>query len=195
MSARLPLAAVIVLAFIGGDGMRAGAAEAPRDGQHDFDFDLGTWHMHSRRLLHPLSGSGQWVEMNGVTVVRPVWGGRANIAEVETDGPDFHLELLALRLYDPVAHQWNINFATSKVGVLNYVNSNGGMQSVPMIGQFRDGKGVFYDQEPYEGRTIWVRFIIQKLSATTARSEQAFSGDNGKSWETNWINEYTKTGS
>jgi hypothetical protein len=159
------------------------------DAQHAFDFDLGSWKTHSRRLLKPLTGSTTWVEMDGVTVVRPVWGGKANLAELEADGPRGHLELLSLRLYDPTAQQWNLNFATSGVGILNV---SGNAQSVPMIGRFVGKRGEFYDQEPYNGRTIWVRFVIEPLSSTTAHSEQAFSDDNGRTWEVNWINDYTR---
>ena len=166
-----------------------GPAPAPDDAQHAFDFDMGTWKTHSTRLLHPLAGSKEWIQMEGVTVVSPIWGGKGNIAELESDGPRGHLQLISLRLYDPTAHQWNLNFATSGVGILNVA---GDAQSVPMIGRFEHGRGEFYDQESFNGRTIWVRFRIQPLSPTTARSEQAFSDDNGKTWETNWINEYTR---
>jgi hypothetical protein len=159
-----------------------GQHDAARDGQGDFDFDIGTWKTRTSRLLHPLTGSHQWIEMNGITVVRPVWGGRGNIAELESDGPTGHLELLSLRLYDPRAHQWNLNFATGDVGV----------RSVPMIGEFKNGRGVFYDQEPYNGRSVWVRFTMIPISPTSAQSEQAFSEDGGKTWETNWINRYTR---
>jgi hypothetical protein len=187
LAAAVIAAAVLLPATV----LRADVAPAPAadDAQHAFDFDIGTWKTHSTRLLHPLAGSKEWVEMNGVTVVRPVWGGRANLAELESDGPKGHLSLISLRLYDPTAHQWNLNFATSGVGILNVA---GDAQSVPMIGRFEHGRGEFYDQESLNGRTIWVRFRIQPLSPTTARSEQAFSDDNGKTWETNWINDYTR---
>ena len=184
-SALLALGAVLPAATLHADE----AATQQGDAQHAFDFDLGTWKTHSRRLLHPLTGSTTWVEMDGVTVVSPLWGGKANLAELEADGPQGHLQLLSLRLYDPTAHQWNLNFATSGVGILNV---SGDAQSVPMIGRFVGKRGEFYDQEPYNGRTIWVRFVIEPLSGTTARSEQAFSDDNGRTWEVNWINDYTR---
>ena len=155
---------------------------ATRDGSHDFDFDLGTWTMHIRRLRHPLTDSASWFDMNGTTTVSKVWGGKANIAEVEADGPNGHLELLALRIYNPIAHQWAISFATSNTGTL----------SVPCVGEFHDGTGEFIDQEPYGDRTILVRFKIQSLAPGKAHSEQAFSNDGGKTWETNWINDYTR---
>ena len=158
-----------------------------RDGQHDFDFDTGSWKMHIRRLLHPLTGSTQWIEMEGTTVTHPIWNGRANLAEVEADtdpsSPSAHLGLLALRLYDPVAHQWSISFATSDVGVLS---------AVPAVGTFHDGRGTFYDSELYHGRNILVRFRIGPVSANEVHSDQAFSADGGRTWETNWINTYTR---
>src|SRR5882724_6444056 len=86
---------------------------AERDGQHDFDFHIGTWKTHVKRRLHPLTGSNTWVEMDGITTVRKVWGGRANILELEADGPSGHFLGLSLRLYNPQTHQWTINFSNS----------------------------------------------------------------------------------
>jgi hypothetical protein len=156
------------------------------DGQHDFDFDFGTWKMHIRRLVHPLTGSSEWTEMEGTTATNKIWDGRANLATVEADGPSGHLELLALRLYDPRAHQWNISFATSDSAVL----------SVPAVGGFSrsggDARGEFYDSELFHGRNILVRFSIWPVSPSEVHSEQAFSADGGATWETNWINTYTR---
>ncbi len=106
---------------------------AERDGQHDFDFEIGTWKTHLRRLLHPLSGSTTWAEYEGTTFVRKVWNGRANLLVLEVDGPKGHIEALSLRLYNPQSHQWSLNFA----------NSSGGTLSQPTIGGFKDGRGEF----------------------------------------------------
>src|ERR1700738_2926959 len=72
-----------------------------RDGQHDFDFEIGTWKTHLRRLQHPLTGSTTWVEYDGTSVVRKVWNGRANLVELKVDGPTGQIEGLSLRLYNP----------------------------------------------------------------------------------------------
>jgi hypothetical protein len=153
-----------------------------RDGAHDFDFDFGTWKTHSSRLLHPLTGSKDWIEMDGVTVVRKLWGGKGNLAEYKTEGPAGQVELMALRWYNPTAHQWNIDFATPKSGALG----------IPCVGEFKNGRGDFYDQESINGKTILVRFSIWGITPDTAQSEQAFSDDGGKTWETNWVNKYTR---
>jgi hypothetical protein len=176
----------VCLAVLAAVGLAARAAsrdhDAMRDAQHDFDFDWGKWNTHSSRLLHPLTGSSEWVEMDGITVVKPIWGGRANLAEYKANGAAGQVELLSLRWYNPTAHQWYLDFATPNVGTLG----------IPGIGEFRDGRGEFYDQEIIGGKSILVRFSIWGISATTARSEQAFSADGGKSWEINWVNRYTR---
>jgi hypothetical protein len=148
-----------------------------RDGQHDFDFEIGVWKTHLRRLVHPLSGSTTWVELNGTTVVRKVWNGRANLAELETDAASGHLEVLSLRLYDPQSRQWSLNTANVKSGTL----------SVPTTGEFKDGRGEFFDQESFNGRAILVRNVWSDITADSCRFEQSFSDDGGKTWEVNWI--------
>ena len=148
-----------------------------RDGQHDFDFEMGTWKTHLRRLLHPLTGSTTWVEYDGTSVVSKVWNGRGNLVELVADGPAGHFQGLNLRLYNPESHQWSLNFA----------NANGGALSQPTIGEFKNGRGEFYDQEPLNGRAILVRFIISDITPNSCRFEQSFSEDGGKNWEVNWI--------
>lgn len=147
------------------------------DGQRDFDPEIGTWKTHVKRLVHPLSGSRTWAEYDGTTVVRKVWGGKGNLAELEADGPAGHLELLSLRLYNPQAHQWSLNVASSK----------GGTFGVPTVGEFKNRRGEFIDQENFDGRAILVRFFISEVTPDLFHFEQAFSDDGGKTWEENWI--------
>ena len=148
-----------------------------RDGQRDFDFEIGTWKTHLRRLLNPLSGSTTWVEYEGTTVVRKVWNGRANLVELTADGPAGHFEGLSLRLYNPQSRQWSLNFASV----------NGGVMTEPTIGEFKNGRGEFFNQETLNGRAIFVRFVISDITPNSCRFEQAFSDDGGKTWEVNWI--------
>ena len=148
-----------------------------RDGQHDFDFEIGVWKTHLKRLVHPLSGSSSWAELEGTTVVRKIWNGRANLAELTTDAASGNLQVLSLRLYDPRSRQWSLNTA----------NANSGSLGVPTIGEFKNGRAEFFDQESFNGRTILVRNVWSDITADSCRFEQAFSEDGGKSWEVNWI--------
>jgi hypothetical protein len=158
-------------------GIGVGRSSAERDGQHDFDFEIGTWKTHLRRLLHPLTGSQTWVEYEGRSVVRKIWNGRANLVELEADGSAGHFEGLNLRLYNPQSRQWSLNFANSQSGAL----------SQPTIGEFKAGRGEFFDQETWNGRAILVRFVISDITPDSCRFEQAFSDDGGRTWEVNWI--------
>ncbi|HEX8617842.1 MAG TPA: hypothetical protein VF911_09685 [Thermoanaerobaculia bacterium] len=155
----------------------APSAATPRDGQHDFDFEIGTWRTQLRRRLKPLSGSNEWIEMEGTTTVRKVWDGRANLVELVADGAGRHFKGLSLRLYHPEARQWTLHFANAADGEL----------AQPTVGEFRNGRGEFYSQETYNGRSILVRFVISDIKADSVRFEQAFSDDYGKTWEVNWI--------
>src|SRR5215475_9546985 len=152
-------------------------APTERDGRQDFDFEIGAWKTHLSRLLRPLTGSTTWVEYEGDTVVRKVWDGRANLVELVADGPSGHFEGLSLRLYNPQSRQWSLNFASSQSGAL----------SQPAIGAFKNGRGEFYDQETFNGRAIFVRFVNSDIPPNSCRFEQAFSDDGGKTWEVNWI--------
>jgi hypothetical protein len=158
---------------------------AERDGQHDFDFEIGTWRTHLKRRLRPLTGSTSWVEYEGTTVVRKVWNGRANLVELDVEGPAGRIEALSLRLYNPDSRQWSLNFSNSSMGTM----------TVPSVGEFQNGRGEFYAQETLNGRAILVRFVISDITATSAHFEQAFSGDGGKTWEVNWIATDTRVAS
>lgn len=159
------------------------ARSAQRDGSHDFDFERGSWKLHIRRLLHPLTGSNEWVEYDGTKTDIPIWNGKANLAEVRADGPAGHLDFIALRLYDPVAHQWSLNFASKGSGAFG----------TPLYGETRDRHFEFIGPDTANGRNILVRFVMQSDGPGRASSEQYFSDDGGHSWELNWVNTYTLT--
>ncbi|HEU5459255.1 MAG TPA: hypothetical protein VFU83_02125 [Pyrinomonadaceae bacterium] len=165
---------ILLLLFV---AFQISAQTNQRDGQHDFDFEIGTWKTHLRRLVRPLTGSTTWVEYEGTSVVRKVWNGRANLLELKASGPAGSFEGLSLRLYNPQSRQWSLNFA----------NINDGVLVQPTIGEFKDGRGEFYNQEKYNGHAILVRFVITKITDDSYRFEQAFSDDGGKTWEVNWI--------
>ena len=153
------------------------ASQSGATGQRDFDFHIGTWKTQLKRFTRPLTGSTNWVEYEGTTVVRKIWDGDSNLVELDVQGPAGKIEGLSLRLFNPESHQWSLNFA----------NSKGGTLTTPTIGEFKNGRGEFYGQETLNGRAILVRFVISDITANSAHFEQAFSDDGGKNWEVNWI--------
>ncbi len=165
--------------------IRESVNAAAHDGRHDFDFEVGTWKAHVRKLLHPLTGSHEWDELDGTVVTRslPMLEGW-NESEMKVDSPTTHthIEILAVRLYNPASQQWSIYGSSIKTGIFD----------PPQIGQFTNKRGEFYAQDTIQGRTVYIRYVWQDLSPSNTHFEQAFSADGGKTWETNWIYDGTR---
>ncbi|UBU11117.1 hypothetical protein [Nonomuraea gerenzanensis] len=147
---------------------------------NDFDFFAGHWNVVNRRLVKPLSGSDEWDEFPGRTVATRHFQGAASFDEIEFPTKGFHG--LTLRVYDPASRQWSIYWASSTRGVLD---------TRPMVGGFDGDRGVFYGEESHEGRPVRCRFVWT-AGADTARWEQAFSDDDGRTWETNWTMDFSR---
>jgi hypothetical protein len=109
--------------------------------------------------------------------VRPLSRGRSNTVELDVKSGERRIEGVALPLYDPQTHQWSINFASMRDGLL----------TAPVYGSFSEGRGSFFGQDTVDGRVVLVRFVISDITPTSARFEQSYSNDGGKSWLVNWI--------
>ncbi|HZV38217.1 MAG TPA: hypothetical protein VFF96_05660 [Pseudoxanthomonas sp.] len=173
------LALAIALTLpVAGHGSEAAAAATERDGGHDFDWEIGVWKTQLRRLVRPLSGSNEWAEYAGTTVVRKVRDGPANLVELRVQGTAGRIEGASLRLYNPQARQWGLHYASMRSGAFTR----------PVFGGFDHGRGEFYGTETMDdGREVLVRFVISATGTDSARFEQAYSDDGGKHWEVNWI--------
>jgi hypothetical protein len=170
---------VVMIPLDSGTASAAQSSSAAREGQRDFDWEIGTWTTRVRVLRNPLSGNPpEWAEYEGTSVVKPVMGGRWNVVELSVAGVTGKIEGGSLRLYNPQARQWSLNFASLRNGLL----------TAPVYGSF-DGRGIgrFYGSDTLDGRAILVRFVITPKSANEVLFEQAFSADGGGTWETNWI--------
>jgi hypothetical protein len=151
------------------------------DGQHDFDFNIGSWHTHIKRILDPFASSSESVELNGTVTVRKVWDGKAELEEIEADGPKGHWEGLTLFLYNPSARQWSQSFANSKVGTLS---SN--------VGEFKDGRVVLIGQDSVNDKTILVRAVWSDIKADSHQYEESYSNDGGTTWVRSFIANLTR---
>jgi hypothetical protein len=155
---------------------------AERDGQHDFDFNFGTWRTHIKRITDPFSPSSASMELEGTVTVRKVWGGRAQLEEIEADGPKGHWEGLTLFLYNPESHQWSQTFADSKMGAL----------TLPQIGSFKDGRGEMLAQDIVGNRSILVRAVWSDIKPDSHHMEESYSNDGGKNWRPAFIADLTR---
>lgn len=157
-------------------------ARTERDGRADFDFLMGRWSVQHRLLRARLKGSTSWEEFAGTSVARPLLGGLGNVDENIMERASGRLEGTSIRFYNPLSRQWSIYWADNVSVILQ----------PPMVGGFVDGRGEFYDQELFEGRAIFSRFIWSGITASACQWEQAFSADGGRSWETNWVMQFTR---
>jgi hypothetical protein len=153
------------------------AVGAGNEGIHGFDFEFGAWRTHVTRLRRSLSNDTTWLEYVGTTLVTPLLGGRANVAELSIEGSAGRIEGVSLRLYSPATGLWSISYSGISAGV----------PGPPVFGAFSDGVGRFEGRDELNGRPILVRFVIRDMTRTSARFEQSFSQDSGASWELNWV--------
>ncbi|GLQ48455.1 hypothetical protein GCM10007862_35060 [Dyella lipolytica] len=181
------VAAVVGLAspaYANQDNPKAASSAANLSGLHDFDFFVGEWHAHHRKLKERLAGSHDWVEFDGNLSMRKLMGGWANEDESIFNVPGGVYRGVTLRAYDGVTGQWAIWWLDSRMPFAPL--------DPPVKGHFVNGVGVFYSDDTLGGKPVKVRFTWSNISPTTAHWEQAFSGDDGKTWETNWTTDFTR---
>jgi hypothetical protein len=160
-------------------------APAVHDGQHDFDFNIGVWHTHIKRTLDPFASDSASVEMNGTVTVRKVWDGKAQLEEIEADGPKGHWQALTLFLYNPSARQWSQTFANSRVGTLSFSSTN--------VGEFKDGRVVLVGQDnSVSDKTILVRAVWSDIKPDSHQYEELFSSDGGTTWVRSFVANLTR---
>ncbi|MBL8517498.1 MAG: DUF1579 domain-containing protein [Betaproteobacteria bacterium] len=155
----------------------------PGSGARDFDFFIGDWSVQHRRLRRRLDGCTDWDMFDGRSTARALLGGMGNIDDNILNLPAGSYRAVTLRTYDPAADQWNIWWLDGR---------NPGMLDTPMRGRFCNGCGEFFAHDVFNGRPILVRFLWSDMTATTCRWEQAFSVDNGQTWEVNWVMHFTR---
>jgi hypothetical protein len=151
-------------------------------GVNDFDFLVGSWRIHNRRLRSVLSGADEWYEFEATSWCRPLLAGAANVDEFLA--PSLGLTGMTVRTLDPRTGEWSIYWAST--------TAPGPLQP-PVVGRFTDGVGEFFCDDDYAGKAIRVRYIWSEIGEGTARWEQAFSPDDGDNWETNWVMQLERT--
>ncbi|MEV8438533.1 hypothetical protein AB0425_14235 [Actinosynnema sp. NPDC051121] len=147
---------------------------------NDFDFFTGSWNVVNRRLTTLFAGSDDWQVFPGTTTCRPIFGGGGNTEEIVF--PTLGSRGFTLRLFDPVRREWSIYWASSRTGLL----------APPVVGSFAAGRGDFYGEDAHDGEPVAVHFTWSDMTPVSARWEQEFSRDGGRTWEPNWSMEFTR---
>ncbi len=119
-----------------------------RDGSHDFDFLIGDWRAHVRRLPDRLNNSNHWDVYDGISNHHKLLDSNANFEQFEVTSPDkkLHIKAQTLRLYNPETRQWSIYLVDL---------DNGTLDAPPVVGAFTGKRGEFFHQETLKGRRSW----------------------------------------
>jgi hypothetical protein len=148
----------------------------------DFDFYIGTWQVHNRRLRSRLTGCTEWEEFPGISVARAVLGGRGNVDEITF--PTLGVHGMTIRLYDVEVDEWSLYWISQASPTID----------VPVRGRWHNATmGVFSCDDVHDGTPVRVRYVWLRTGADTVRWEQAFSADGEQTWETNWVMESVRT--
>jgi hypothetical protein len=182
--------AIFVLGALSVVPLRAQTTSDPanlpqRDGSHDFDFLIGDWKAHVKRLPDRLNNSNFWVVYDGISNHHKLLDSNANFEQFDVTSTDKKLRIKAqtLRIYNPTTRQWSIYLIDL---------DNGTLDAPPVVGSFTGTRGEFFHQEQLRGRTILVRYVWLDISPKSARMELSYSPDGGKTWEVNWICELSR---
>src|SRR5690242_2669031 len=151
------------------------AEEKTASSARDFDFLVGDWHAHHRRLL---PDGSKWVEFDGTLSCRKLLDGSVNLEEHELPAPTGAYRAIGLRAFDPKTRDWSIWWLDGRYPSL---------MGKPVVGHFENGVGRFYSQYEQDGKTLIGRYLWSNITAQSARWEQASSSDGGKTWQPNWI--------
>lgn len=152
---------------------------------HDFDFVFGDWTVRHRRLRERLAGCTEWIEFDGEMSTHAVLGGFGNLEDNLLRFPEGEFRAVALRAYDPGRGTWSIWWLDGRFP---------DRIDVPVVGRFDQGVGAFFAADVFGGVPITVRFLWSQVDPDQLRWEQAFSTDDGATWETNWTMDFHRAG-
>ena len=149
----------------------------------DFDFFLGSWKVKHRRLKKRLANNTEWEEFEGSTTCQSILGGIANLNDSVSHRAGGTYRGMGLRAFDAKTSTWADWWLDG---------GNPTKIDVPGVGRFADGVGTFLSDDTFEGRPIKVRGLWSDVTPNSLQWAQAFSPDDGKTWETNWVMRYTR---
>ena len=154
----------------------------PTSSKQDFDFFEGKFKLRNRKLKSILNHCDDWIEFESTQEMYKILHGLGNIDNfiAVRDGQPF--EGMTVRLFDPETRLWSMYWA----------DSNRGKFDPPVVGSFENVIGYFFTKDIFDGKPIVVVFRWDVRDKNNPVWSQAFSDDNGKTWEWNWYMYMTK---
>jgi hypothetical protein len=168
---------------LSGDAEDVRVTASRSSSKNDFDFLLGTWSIHNRKLKSRLSGSTEWMEFDASHEMRKVLEDTGNLEHISATVGDRPFEGMAVRLFDPATRLWRIYWA----------DNGSGLMGNPVIGSFENRVGTFFGKEKFRDKEIIVQFKWDATDSDKPVWSQAFSADNGKTWEWNWYMYFSRS--
>ena len=153
------------------------------DGRNDFDFFIGSWKVHHRKLKELLKSSTEWDEFESTVVDRAIMGGIGNLEEMIFEREAGRLYGTSLSIFNSKSGEWSQYWVDSASTVLQ----------LPMVGKFKNGVGEFFSEDEFEDRKVLARALWYDITENSCKWEQALSEDEGRTWETNWVMEFERT--
>ena len=163
------------------DVVSATADTGPAAGPHGFDFEFGAWRVHHRIKR---ASDGGWTEFDGTCTDHGLMDGSANVEEHRFDKPNGVTWGVAMRAFDPKSATWAIWWIDGR-------DPHGALDP-PVKGRFENGVGTFYSDGVINDKPVRTRYVWSAITHDSARWEQAYSYDAGKSWDTNWIMDFRR---
>jgi hypothetical protein len=158
-------------------------------GARDFDFLLGPWAIRNTRLVRRLAGCTEWETFDATGHARLLPGGIGNYDDFVPAAWKPGYVGMSLRVFSPVSRQWSIYWLDNATGGVDPAT---GLLHPPVVGGFADGKGLFNGQDVLDGRPIRVQFEWSRMHTGAPRWQQSFSADEGRTWEMNWVMEFSR---
>lgn len=155
---------------------------SPTSSKHDFDFYEGKWKLRNRKLKSKLANCSEWMEFESTQEMYRVLKGIGNIDNYLATFDGVPFEGMSIRLFNPNTKLWSIYWA----------DSNEGRLDPPVVGSFENSIGHFFTKDIFNGKEILVVFRWDNIDKENPIWSQAFSADNGKTWEWNWYMYFSK---
>ena len=150
----------------------------------DFDFIVGDWQVNHRRLNSRLTGCIDWTEFQGTSSTRKILGGFGNVEDNILRFPHGEVRAAAFRSFNEETQEWAIWWLDHRTPH---------SLDTPVVGKFSGTVGTFFAKDKLNGKSINVRFTWQTDTGNNPTWEQAFSEDEGTTWETNWVMKFVRS--